>query len=1377
MCLIYLFLHITIQANIMPHYHFKRLTSLEGLPCNDIQKIYQSPDGYIWLASKNGFYRYDGYSFKTYKSNLYHPTLLSNNNILCLEEDIENRLWIGTDKGLNVLLRKTGEIKQIKRIEFINNSISALRSTRNGKLFIGTDQGLFCYDYNTDSCTLYNRQNTNGIFPETPVKSLLEDSHGHLWIGTWNQGLFRYDLAKNRFYAYPRMLPKSAHVIFEDSKKRIWIGTWGSGLYVLENAYDPDNVRWKSFSHENSNAKSLPHDIIYSISEDINSRNIWIGTNLGLSILNDESKGTFTNFYPSEKDETISDAEVTSLLCDKQGMMWIGMLRGGVNTVSTRKPFFKSYPMKGLKQEFKTQTVSCILIDKDNQTLWMVIGTSGLIKYNLHNHTWQKIPKEKYFPSESRIPSIIKMTRLSNGAIWFGTYNDGIFEYQETTAGVHHTKKFSSATTPWLSGNRIYAIFEDTEKNKWIGTDYGLTMLAGNGKYLRFDTLDCNGNKLRTSVIMDIKKDHRGVIWAASSNNGIYKIEGKGKDISKYKISNYSINNKKLNSTNVACIHIDTKGRIWSGGQDGGLSLYDPLKNLFIPIHHIWNLPGDVIFNIQEDQHNNLWICTNSGLVKLTIGKDLQSFSYRLYTTMDGLLDNSFTRNGSSVSANGEIYLGSYQGLNSFRPNELQDKQSFQPTVTITDIKIHNCPWDELPVKNKEKISAFSPEFTKKIVLNYTQNNFNIEFAALGYENPMQQTYAYKLHGIDDKWQYSNSMHRFAYYNNLPPGTYTFELKATNSNGVWNSREATLDITILPPPWKTWWAYLLYTLFVIITIYWVYRTVCNRMNLQNELQLRDIEKTKSEELNHAKLQFFTNITHELLTPLTIISAAIDELRIASPDHQKQYSVMMNNINRLIRLLQQILEFRKVESGNLKLRVSYNDLASFVTNHVESFRPLIQKKQMHLQVTCPSLLMGWFDPDKVDKILYNLLSNAAKYNKTGGNIAVILTQDPTKKYAIITVSDDGEGISKEAQKDLFKRFYEGDYRKFKTTGTGIGLSLTKDLVLLHGGTITVNSDKGKGTHFQICLPITKESFKEDEIDMTSPESHDIQLLNIEDDSAEAPTQIQEYTLLIVEDNEDLLNLMANLLRIKYHIFTATNGMEALNIIRTEDIDLIISDVMMPVMDGMTLCKEIKSKFETSHIPILLLTAKTSETDRTQAYEIGADSYLTKPFNLTVLHARIHNLLRARERKNQDFKKQIVFEAKELNYTSIDEEFLQKAIDCVHQHLDEPEYDLAHFLQDMGTSRSTLFRKMKSLTGLSYVSFIRNVRLKAACQIMEEKKNVRISELAYAVGFNDPRYFSTCFKKEFGMQPREWFEHFVQHEQRATDEDIHTSACKK
>lgn len=319
---------------------------------------------------------------------------------------------------------------------------------------------------------------------------------------------------------------------------------------------------------------------------------------------------------------------------------------------------------------------------------------------------------------------------------------------------------------------------------------------------------------------------------------------------------------------------------------------------------------------------------------------------------MDGLLDNSFTRNGSSVSANGEIYLGSYQGLNSFRPNELQDKQSFQPTVTITDIKIHNCPWDELPVKNKEKISAFSPEFTKKIVLNYTQNNFNIEFAALGYENPMQQTYAYKLHGIDDKWQYSNSMHRFAYYNNLPPGTYTFELKATNSNGVWNSREETLDITILPPPWKTWWAYLLYTLFVIITIYWVYRTVCNRMNLQNELQLRDIEKTKSEELNHAKLQFFTNITHELLTPLTIISAAIDELRIASPDHQKQYSVMMNNINRLIRLLQQILEFRKVESGNLKLRVSYNDLASFVTNHVESFRPLIQKNKCTSRLPVP-----------------------------------------------------------------------------------------------------------------------------------------------------------------------------------------------------------------------------------------------------------------------------------------------------------------------------------------------------------------------------------------------------------------------------------------
>ena len=476
--------------------------------------------------------------------------------------------------------------------------------------------------------------------------------------------------------------------------------------------------------------------------------------------------------------------------------------------------------------------------------------------------------------------------------------------------------------------------------------------------------------------------------------------------------------------------------------------------------------------------------------------------------------------------------------------------------------------------------------------------------------------------------------------------------------------------------------------------------------------MRELEKAKAEELNHAKLQFFTNITHELLTPLTIISATVDELKIQAPKHTDLYVVMNSNIRRLIRLLQQILEFRKAETGNLRLRVSPGDIASFVKNGAESFQPLIKKQKIHLRV-----------------------------------------------------KDNGKGISKEKQKTLFRRFYEGDYRKFNTIGTGIGLSLTKDLVELHEGTITVESEEGQGTEFIIRLPIDRSYFREEQIDdeVILPVQ---KLVAYEEEMDEKQsdeilvTAEKANSILVIEDNEELLHLMTKLLRHEYNVFTAENGKEGIAVLENEDIDLIVSDVMMPEMDGMEFCKYVKGKLEISHIPVILLTAKNKEEDRAEAYEVGADAFISKPFNLAVLHARIRNWLKYKERMAHEFKKQLVFELKDLNYTSLDEDFMQRAIDCVNNHLEDCEFDQPQFADEMKTSKSTLYKKLKSLTGLNTSAFIRNVRLKSACRIMEEKGNsIRVSELAYAVGFNDPKYFSACFKKEFGVLPSEYLDQFV------------------
>lgn len=691
---------------------------------------------------------------------------------------------------------------------------------------------------------------------------------------------------------------------------------------------------------------------------------------------------------------------------------------------------------------------------------------------------------------------------------------------------------------------------------------------------------------------------------------------------------------------------------------------------------------------------------------------------------------------------------------------------SQETNFLITDIKIFNHSFKNLPVELQQKISPVMPTYTSKIELPYKYNNFSIEFAALTYKNPELNRYAYRLQNFDRDWQYTDADRRFAYYNNLPSGTYTFQLKATNENGEWSGYVREFTVVVLPPFWATWWAYLLYMVLVLVIGVLIYRTIKKRILLQNALRLREMEKAKAEELNHAKLQFFTNITHELLTPLTIISATVDELKTQAPSHNDLYTVMNSNIQRLIRLLQQILEFRKAETGNLKLRVSPGDLAAFVRTGTESFKPLVKKRKIHFSLLCdPESIVGYFDIDKLDKIMYNLLSNAAKYNKEDGFIQVTLSYDEEdREFVLLRVKDNGKGISREKQATLFKRFYEGDYRKFNTIGTGIGLSLTKDLVTLHGGTISVESEVDHGTEFIVRIPIERSYYDEEQIDDEVISLRQT-AIDYEDTPEDVIAEVQELatkanSILLVEDNEELLNLMTKLLGREYNVFTAENGKEGIIVLENEDVDLIVSDIMMPEMDGIEFCKYVKGHLEISHIPVILLTAKNKEEDRAEAYEIGADAFISKPFNLTVLHARIRNLLKYKARMAHDFKNQIVFEVKDLNYTSLDEDFIQRAINCVNNHLEDPNFDQAQFADEMLTSKSTLYKKLKSLAGLNTSSFIRNVRLKAACRIMEEKGiNIRVSELAYAVGFNDPKYFSSCFKKEFGMLPSEYIERFI------------------
>lgn len=1356
----FLFLAPLRADDVISHLKFKQLTIFNSLPTDEVQKVYQAKDGFMWFATRYGFCQYDGYRTTLYKSNLYSPDLLTNNNVYCLGDDNEYNLWIGTQEGLNVLNKRTGEMRKYLSPAIPNNIISCLLVTRDNNIWIGTDAGLCLYLPETDSFVTYDLEKSNGVLNRFAIKFLYEDSEGDIWIGTWSDGLYRYASVAKKFIAYPKINERnSAHVIYEDCNKNIWVGSWECGLFLLRNPKDMKRVSYINFQHKTGDENSLSDNIVYDIAEDLNTRTLWVGTRSGLSVMKHEQLGHFLNYKSQKSQYHIPCDEINSIIRDDAGNMWIGSIGGGVLMTDTHQTPFVLHSLNLSDEDIPSTSVRALFADS-KQNIWMGIGTYGLAcqkhangQLILHSH----MPEFADIKSVPTVYSIIQ--RKVGGDIWFGTYDGGIFIYREG----EKVRNLRPDNCDFLSSSCVSALFEDDSGNCWIGTRGGLSVSLSGGKSYNFGTMAFeDGQSNSWFYVRDIIADVDKSIWVATSNYGVVHIMGDIKKPETLKFRNYSFRNKKLLTNTIFCLHVDKMGRLWVGTEGGGLYLYERDKEEFVAKSKEYSIPGDMVGSIEEDEQGSLWLGTNLGLVKVNTTNKKEGAIVRVYTTADGLQDNFFIAK-SSCNRNGELFFGGYKGYNSFYPNRLEETYREVPFV-ITDIKLFNRSFSSFEPEIRQRISSYMPNFTEQIELPYKYNNFSIEFAALTYKNPQLNHYAYRLVGFDKEWQYTDADRRFAYYNNLKSGTYKFQLKATNENGIWSGYIKELTVVVLPPFWATWWAYLIYICVAVIIFFYIYRAAGNRILLKNELRVREMEKAKAEELNHAKLQFFTNITHELLTPLTIISATVDELKIKAPEHTEIYTIMSSNIRRLIRLLQQILEFRKAETGNLKLRVSLGDIAAFIKNGAESFQPLIKKRKIHFSVLCdPDSILGYFDTDKLDKILYNLLSNAAKYNVEGGYIQITVSYGEDKDYVVLRVKDNGKGISKEKQKTLFNRFYEGDYRKFKTIGTGIGLSLTKDLVELHGGKVSVESDVDKGTEFMVVLPIDRSFYKEEQIDDESV------LPMQKNETYEAADEVngeslgyehKKSSILVVEDNEELLQLMVRLLRPDYNIFTAENGKEAIVVLENEDIDLIVSDVMMPEMDGIEFCKFVKSHLEISHIPIILLTAKNKEEDRAEAYEVGADAFISKPFNLLVLHARIRNLMKYKERMARDFKNQLVFEVKDLNYTSIDEDFMQRAIDCVNKHLDNCNFDQSQFVEEMNTSKSTLYKKLKSLTGLNTSSFIRNVRLKAACRIMEEKgTGIRISELAYAVGFNDPKYFSSCFKKEFGMLPTEYVDRFI------------------
>ena len=758
------------------------------------------------------------------------------------------------------------------------------------------------------------------------------------------------------------------------------------------------------------------------------------------------------------------------------------------------------------------------------------------------------------------------------------------------------------------------------------------------------------------------------------------------------------------------------------------------------------------IFNIITDQLGHIWISTN----KRVIEYDPKNGGIMDYSTMTDVMVNSFMPNSYYKTRSGKILYGGNKGISVFTPYDHLSDNPRRIRTMVSDVKIDGV--SSLLEKNNQRFNLRS----QIISLNAGDKNIEIDFSSLNYAFPDKIKYAYKMDGVDDDWVYVRGDRQFAFYNQLPKGKRTFYLKTTDVNGLWSNYIAEVQVFKQPAFYETLWAYLFYIVFTLLCLYLFYHRMKRRIQLRHELRIAQIDKEKSEELVQTKLRYFTNISHDLLTPLTIITCLIDDAEMTNGSRISQLTMIRSNVNKLRRLLQQILDFRKVESGNMKLSVSKSDVISFIDDVCKvNFTPLMRKKnQTFTFLTEDRHLMAYFDRDKLDKIVSNLLSNACKYTANGGDIKLIVDSYWESEYhhLRIQVVDTGEGIAPADLENVFKRFYtinKGD----ESESNGIGLSLTKDLVELHHGTINVESELGKGSTFTVDLPINKDSYQEDELISEHISANGINTDLILEKEALADSQVGEDTqiadvhLLLVEDNEELLFLMEKILSKHYHVLIAKDGLEALNVIKDNEIDIIISDVMMPEMDGLEFCRALKSNLETSHIPIILLTAKNTVEDRIECYNAGADGYISKPFELKILEARINNFIMHKKNKQEEFRSNVEVNIDSLEPSSIDKEFLDKVISVINSNMSEGDFDVVQLADALAVSKSSLYRKMKLATGLSPIEFIRNIRLKHGSQLLKDK-SISVAEVAYECGFSNPKYFATCFKEEFGVTPKEY-----------------------
>ena len=1301
--------------------------------------------GLIWIGSDAGLESYDGYRFKTYRSNATTPNILPSNTILCMTEGLDDVIWLGTRNGLVCMDKRTGKFTTYHLPGEDNRIIYALFTSHDGKIWIGTDAGFTCYLPDKKTFCHYTSKNTkivevNGtchpLKEPIKAKSFTEDKAGNIYIGTWSTNLYRLNTRTSTLYTYYVGDKGRTYKLKVDHTGKLWICNWGSGIKCISQPLSSQKPQVIDLYHGNTE-----YSIHYNIVEDRVSNTLWVSSRNGFGIINSNNIKAGISYHKTLDNHQITN--VTDVQTDGKGNVWLLTRNNGLYHLYTKPSLFHVIPV--IPQETEANRISSIFTI-DGKHFWLSLSPAGIAYYDLPG---QQTLFNANIPAAANIPLNAMSTHYSciinsgNGAIWLANNGFGITEIKDAKA-----KIIDDSTSSIVKDRFVNTLYRSKQGVLFVGEKKHLNYQLPSGKsFTCMQGVDVRG----------ITEDHKGNIWVATENQGIIRISGNFSQPKSLAFRYYNATHGNFIINDATNCLEDSKHRLWAISKGGGLFKYDEKEDKFESVCHDFHWDIDRIFSIIEDCNGNIWLTTANALICLQVDEHGKA-QYTIYTQEDGLGEPIF-QNNSCFRYGNELYFGAGRNLIHFDAAQLNaHRKGMQAAnIIITDLLVDGKRNSELDSTLQADLCDATPQYLHTLTLPASVNKFAIEFALLTYTNTAQCKYAYYLESYDKDWHYVDADLRQATFENLPSGIYKLHVKAADSYGKWNEMAYTIRIKVLPPWYASWWAYLIYMCIFIaairIAILW-YR---ERLRTKNRLQMAVV---------------FTNITHELLTPLTVISAAADSIKRISPSTNEQTGIIHDNINRLTRMLRQILEVRKSQAGKLQLKVSEGNLGTFCAETTRSLMPMFTAKHLQYEenISCMEE-KAWFDTDKVEKILYNLLNNAAKYTEAGGKVS--LQVSISNGQAMLIIADTGRGISKDKMKHLYNRFLDGDYRQMNTIGTGIGLSLVNDLVKLHHGKIQCESEEGKGTTFTITFPISKKDYSETEILQGVPQSktenmlvdapkNDVVITTSLQDNISGEQEEKEYTILLVEDNNELLTLMTNLLSTRYEVLTANNGEKAQKIIQKASLDIVVTDVMMPVMDGIELTKWIKENENYSQLPVVMLTAKTQDEDRNEGYMAGADAYLTKPFKLDDLQLRIDSIIANRERIRQKFQSQTDFKVEEQHYSNPDELFVQSCIDKIKEHLGDSDFGREQLAAELCISSSTLYNKLRALTGLNISGFITNIRMKEACQILKREPNIRVNELAYRVGFSTPKYFSLCFKKEYGIGVKEYVEQNIKPE---------------